>query len=100
MAKKHIRVGVIGATGYGGVGLIELLLNHPFATIGGLMAKHDIGKPISTIYPHLRGFCDLKVFDPRDPECPDDFDIVFYATPDGVGQKGAASFLRRGRPTL
>lgn len=96
MAKKHITVGVIGATGYGGVGLIELLLNHPFATIGGLMAKHDIDKPISTIYPHLRGFCDLKVFDPLDPECPDDFDIVFYATPDGVGQGDASRWLDRG----
>lgn len=96
MANKHIRVGVIGATGYGGVGLIELLLNHPFASIGGLMAKHDIDKPISTIYPHLRGFCDLKVFDPTDPECPDDFDIVVYATPDGVGQRDASRWLERG----
>jgi N-acetyl-gamma-glutamyl-phosphate reductase len=96
MTNKHIRVGVIGATGYGGVGLIELLINHPFAAIGGLMAKQDINKPISTIYPHLKGFCDLKVFDPLDPECPDDFDIVFYATPDGVGQGNAGRWLARG----
>ena len=96
MKNKHITVGVIGATGYGGVGLIELLINHPLASIGGLMAKHDIEKPISTIYPHLRGFCDLKVFDPLDPECPDDFDIVFYATPDGVGQRDASRWLDRG----
>ncbi len=95
MAKKHITAGVIGATGYGGVGLIELLINHPFVAIGALMAKHDIEKPISTIYPHLKGFCDLKVFDPLDPECPNDFDIVFYATPDGVGQKDARRWLDR-----
>jgi N-acetyl-gamma-glutamyl-phosphate reductase len=96
MMKKHITAGVIGATGYGGVGLIELLIKHPFVTIGALMAKHDINKPISMIYPHLRGFCDLKVFDPLDPECPDDFDIVFYATPDGVGQRDARRWLDRG----
>lgn len=96
MTKKHIRVGVIGATGYGGVGLIELLINHPFAAIGGLMAKQDINKSISTIYPHLKGFCDLKVFDPLDPECPNDFDMVFYATPDGVGQRNAGTWLDRG----
>jgi N-acetyl-gamma-glutamyl-phosphate reductase len=95
MTNKHIRVGIVGATGYGGVGLIELLINHPFAAIGGLMAKQDINKPISTIYPHLKGFCDLKVFDPLDPECPDDFDIVVYATPDGVGQKNAGIWLNR-----
>jgi N-acetyl-gamma-glutamyl-phosphate reductase len=96
MMKKHITAGVIGATGYGGVGLIELLINHPFVTVGALMAKHDINKPISRIYPHLRGFCDLKVFDPLDRECPDDFDIVFYATPDGVGQNDARRWLDRG----
>jgi N-acetyl-gamma-glutamyl-phosphate reductase len=96
MTKKHISVGVIGATGYGGVGLVELLINHPFAAIGGLMAKQDINKPISTIYPHLRGFCDLRVYDHLDPECPDNFDIVFYATPDGVGQMDASRWLDRG----
>ncbi len=96
MSKKKIRAGIIGATGYGGVGLIELLINHPYITIGALMAKHDIHKPISTIYPHLKGFCDLPVFDPSAPDCPDDFDIVFYATPDGVGQKGARRWLNEG----
>jgi len=96
MARKKIRVGLIGATGYGGVGLIELLINHPYVTIGALMAKQDINKPISVIYPHLKGFCDLPVFDPTDFNCPDDFDIVFYATPDGVGQKAARRWLKEG----
>ncbi len=96
MAKKRIRVGIIGAGGYGGVGLIEHLIDHPFATVGALMEKQDVNKPISAIYPHLKGFCDLPLFDPDDPDCPDDFDIVFYATPDGVGQKGAGRWLQKG----
>jgi len=96
MAKKKLRVGLIGATGYGGVGLIELLINHPYISIAALMAKQEIDKPISAIYPHLKGFCDLPVFDPADPKCPHDFDIVFYATPDGVGQKEARKWLNKG----
>jgi N-acetyl-gamma-glutamyl-phosphate reductase len=96
MAEKKIRVGLIGATGYGGVGLIELLVNHPHVIIGALMAKQEIDRPISVIYPHLKGFCDLPVFDPADPNCPDDFAIVFYATPDGVGQKEARRWLEQG----
>ena len=95
MAKKKIHVGLIGATGYGGVGLIKLLINHPLITLAALMAKQETGKPISEVYPHLKGFCDLPVFDPADPQCPDDFDIVFYATPDGVGQKEAAKWLQQ-----
>ncbi|MEA3358302.1 MAG: N-acetyl-gamma-glutamyl-phosphate reductase [Thermodesulfobacteriota bacterium] len=96
MKKDKIKVGLIGATGYGGVGLIELLIGHPHVSLRALMAKQDINKPISTIYPHLKGFCDLPVYDPTDPECPDDFDIVFYATPDGVGQKDARKWLDKG----
>lgn len=93
---RKIRAGLIGATGYGGVGLIELLISHPSAVIRALMAKHDIGKPISEIYPHLKGFCDLPVLDLTDPKCPEDFDVVFFATPDGVGQKEARKWLSRG----
>jgi N-acetyl-gamma-glutamyl-phosphate reductase len=93
---KRIKVGIIGAGGYGGCGAVELLRAHPFAEIGALIDKQDVGKRISDLYPHLYGFCDLPLTDPQDPRCPDDFDVVFFATPDGVGQKGAAKWLGRG----
>jgi len=96
MGNKNIRAGIIGTAGYGGIGLIELLINHPFVAIRALIDKYDIGKPISEIYPHLWGFCDLPIFDISDPNCPDDFDVVFYATPDGVGQKDARRWLQKG----
>ncbi len=95
MKDKIIKAGIIGAAGYGGIGLTELLINHPFVTIGALIDKYDIGKPISELYPHLRGFCDLPIFDVSDPDCPDDFDVVFFATPDGVGQKDARRWLQK-----
>jgi len=91
-----IRVGMIGAGGYGGCGAIELLLGHPQAEIAALIDKEDVGKPISALYPHLKGFCDLPLLDPNDPNRPDDFHVVFFATPDGVGQKEAPSWLGKG----
>jgi N-acetyl-gamma-glutamyl-phosphate reductase len=91
-----IRVGIIGAGGYGGCGAIELLTRHPYAEIAALIDKQDVGKPISELYPHLMGFCDLPLIDPDDPDCPDDFHVVFFATPDGVGQKEAHSWLDKG----
>ena len=57
-----IKAGIIGAGGYGGCGAIELLLGHPCVEISGLIARHDTGMLISDIYPHLKGFCDLKIF--------------------------------------
>jgi len=93
---EKIRVGIIGAGGYGGCGAIELLLNHPNAEVGALIDKQDVGRPISDLYPHLKGFCDLPIMDPDDPDCPDDFHVVFFATPDGVGQKIAPSWMEKG----
>ncbi len=93
---RHIKVGIIGATGYGGVGLTELLIRHPMVEIVALMAKQDINKPISEVYPHLKGFCDLPVLDVEDPRCSNNFDLVFYATPDGVGQRGAGKWIDKG----
>lgn len=91
-----IKVGLVGAGGYGGCGAIELLQNHPHAEIGALIDKQEVGSPISDLYPHLTGFCDLPLIDPDDPNCPDDFQVVFFATPDGVGQKEAHSWLKKG----
>lgn len=93
---KKIKVGIIGAGGYGGCGAIEILIEHPNVELCALMAKHETGRPISEIYPHLKGFCDLMVYEPEDPNCPDDFDVVFYSTPDGVGQNSAKKWMDKG----
>ncbi|MBK5099963.1 MAG: N-acetyl-gamma-glutamyl-phosphate reductase [Desulfobacteraceae bacterium] len=91
-----IKVAIIGAGGYGGCGAIELLQSHPHAEISALIDTQDVGKPISDLYPHLTGFCDLPLMAPDDPDCPDDFDVLFFATPDGVGQEIAPAWLNKG----
>jgi len=90
---EKIKVGIIGAGGYGGCGAVELLSAHPKVEIRALMDKQDVGKPMSDLYPHLTGFCDMAIIDPDDSNCPDDFDVVFFSTPDGVGQQGALKWL-------
>jgi N-acetyl-gamma-glutamyl-phosphate reductase len=92
---KKIRAAIIGAGGYGGCGATELLVGHPDAEIVALFDKQDIGRPISDLYPHLRGFCDLPLLDPGDPNRPQDFDVAFFSTPDGVGQNEAKHWLNK-----
>jgi len=87
---------IIGAGGYGGVGMIELLLQHPEVELGALVDVADVGTPISTLYPHLAGFCDLPLREPTDPVAQEPADVVFCATPDGVGMKLAAEILATG----
>lgn len=91
-----IRAQIVGATGYGGLGMTELLLRHPQITITSLLAKQDTGRPISDVYPHLRGFCDLTVQDANSDTVGADADLVIFATPDGVSQEYARGLLAAG----
>ena len=91
-----IKVKVIGCGGYGGLGIVELLLRHPEAKIQTLVAATETGMPMSDLYPHLKGFCDLPIWKPDDEAAQEPADVVFFATPDGVGQRGAGAELAKG----
>lgn len=91
---------IVGATGYGGLGMTELLLRHPQFTVTSLLAKQDVGKRISDVYPHLRGFCDMTVDDANADTVGQDADIVIFATPDGVAQSYAPALLDAGVKVL
>ncbi|RMF90653.1 MAG: N-acetyl-gamma-glutamyl-phosphate reductase [Nitrospinota bacterium] len=91
-----IRAQVVGATGYGGVGIVELLLRHPEVEITSLMGKQDVGQPLSSYFPHLQGFCD-RVVEESDPErIGEGVDVVICSTPDRVGMQYAKRVLERG----
>lgn len=91
-----IKAKIIGAGGYGGVGITELLTNHPKAEVGALVDIENVGATISDVYPHLAGFCDQKIVAPDSPEANGSFDVTFMATPDGVGMKLAQTELDHG----
>ncbi|NLG36061.1 MAG: N-acetyl-gamma-glutamyl-phosphate reductase [Lentisphaerae bacterium] len=91
-----IKVKVVGCGGYGGVGMVELLLRHPEAQIQTLVAATETGMPMSDLYPHLKGFCDLPILKPDDPAAQEPADVVFFSTPDRVGMAQAPAELAKG----
>ncbi|MDA0577330.1 MAG: N-acetyl-gamma-glutamyl-phosphate reductase [Verrucomicrobia bacterium] len=95
-----IRAKVIGATGYGGVGICELLLQHPEVTIGALVAIENVGKPLSDSYPHLAGHLDTIVQSPNATDAQSPHDVVFMSTPDRVGMKLAQAELEKGAKVI
>lgn len=99
MAEKK-RVKIVGATGYGGVGMIELLLSHPQLEAGCLVALQDVGKPINEVYPHLDGLIDQMVVAPDSPEAQQAYDLVIFSTPDGVGMRDVRVELERGAQVI
>ncbi len=58
------RAVIVGATGFGGLGLLELLYRHPEIEVTELYARKDIGKKISDVFPHLAGKYDMAVLMP------------------------------------
>jgi N-acetyl-gamma-glutamyl-phosphate reductase len=95
-----IKAKVVGAGGYGGVGITELLLRHPDAKIACLVDVTDVGSPMSALYPHLAGFCDEKIVAPDSAEAREPADVVFFSTPDGVGMVAAKDELARGTKVI
>jgi N-acetyl-gamma-glutamyl-phosphate reductase len=95
MKKKAI---IIGATGFGGMGLIEILTRHPHIEITQLIARKDTNVPVSSVFPHLKGYCDLPVEDPDKIRY--DADIAFFSTPDRAGMTIIHEFFKRGIPVI
>ena len=95
-----IKVKVVGCGGYGGVGIVELLLRHPEAKIQTLVAATETGMAMSELYPHLKGFCDLPILKPDDPAAQEPADVVFFSTPDGVGMVQAQAELAKGAKVI
>jgi N-acetyl-gamma-glutamyl-phosphate reductase len=93
-----VRVKLIGAGGYGGIGLVELLLRHPEARLVALVDVQGVGQRLSDVWPYLSGHCDLSILAPDAPELAElAVDVTFSATPDGAGQAAAPAELGLGR---
>ncbi len=95
-----IKAKVVGAGGYGGVGITELLLRHPETEIGCLVSLSDTDRKMSDVFPHLQGFCDEVIVAPDDPKAAEPYDVVFFSTPDRVGMQKASEELARGAKVI
>jgi N-acetyl-gamma-glutamyl-phosphate reductase len=94
------RVQLVGATGYGGLGVLELLLGHPHFEVVSLVARDDAGRRIDEVYPHLSARCDLTVQSPTDLGVGEGCDVVVFATPDRVSQGYARALADAGVPFI
>lgn len=74
------RVGIVGASGYGGVELVRLLDGHPAIEVSVLAAHSQAGTRVAELFPNLAG---SRRFDAIDVEQLAGLDLVFLATPHG-----------------
>lgn len=89
------RIGIIGASGYGGVQLVKLLLEHPFVEITYLAGNSSIGKEFGEIYPHLAHQVKFKVEAIDTVAIAERCDVVFIGLPNGLACKLAPELLAK-----
>ena len=89
-----IKVGVAGATGYAGEEVIKILVNHKGVKITELSAIIEKEKPISSIFPALKGRCDLICRKPDAEKMAKNIDLVFLALPHKISMEIAPLFLK------
>ncbi|MCW8964357.1 MAG: N-acetyl-gamma-glutamyl-phosphate reductase [Gammaproteobacteria bacterium] len=90
-----IEAGIVGGTGYTGVELLRLLSGHDQVNIKVITSRAEAGKPVSDLYPNLRGHVDIPFSEP-DIGVLRECDVVFFATPNGIAMTMAAELLEAG----
>ncbi|MBW3622377.1 MAG: N-acetyl-gamma-glutamyl-phosphate reductase [Armatimonadetes bacterium] len=93
---EKLRVGVIGATGYGGMELVRLLLGHPHVSLTYVTSETFQGQPLGEVLPHFRGFTNLTLhsFDPT--YATNSRDLLFLAWQPGRAMEVAPELLKHG----
>lgn len=96
----RIPVGIVGASGYGGVQLVRLLMDHPRLELAYLGGESSAGQAFSELYPHL-GHRVQQVIEPLDlDKIADRCQVVFLSLPNGLAFKMAPTLLAKGCKVL
>ncbi len=91
-----IKVGIAGASGYTGVELVKLISNHPKARLETITSSSYKGKPLTDIFPSMRGFESLICEDLDAQALSTRVDLMFLALPHKVSMSYAAPLIEQG----
>jgi len=89
-----IRVGIIGASGYGGSELLRILLFHPQIELALVTANEHAGKRVDSVHPNLTKLTDLRFDSMPDPRELEGLDCVFLGLPHGAAMQIVPSIPR------
>ena len=90
---KKIKVSIVGGSGYTGVELLRILVNHPNITLDQITSRTEHGINVEDHYPFFRGKLKHKFIDPEKADFSKS-DLVFFATPNGIAMNHANFLLK------
>lgn len=92
---KKISASIVGVTGYTGIELVRLLVNHPYVELKHLVSQTHTGEKLSDVWPHLKNICDLALTAKDVKEVGEESEIVFLALPHHESQKIVPNILNK-----
>ena len=96
---KSKKVAIIGASGYSGEVLVQLLLNHPHAELVAVTSRQNAGQTLAQVFPKFASHPkskSLRFVDPNVELLAKQADVVFLALPHGVAAEYAVPLLNAG----
>ena len=99
-SQKKVSVAIIGASGYTGVELVRLLSVHPLAQLVAVTSRQHTGQPMSSVFPSLRGICDLPFEEPDIAGICRRAEIIFTAVPHKTAMLVAPEILAAGKKLI
>jgi N-acetyl-gamma-glutamyl-phosphate reductase len=96
----RVPVGIVGASGYGGVQLVRLLQDHPKLEVVYLGGESSAGKAFNELYPHLGNQINLTIEAINLDSIADRCQVVFLSLPNGLACDMAPALLEKGCKVL
>ncbi|MEA5617706.1 N-acetyl-gamma-glutamyl-phosphate reductase [Cronbergia sp. UHCC 0137] len=97
---RRVPVGIVGASGYGGVQLVKLLMDHPEVELVYLGGESSAGKSFGDIYPHFGNIINLPIEAVEAEIIASRCEVVFLSLPNGLACKITPDLLEKGCKVL
>ena len=97
---KKINVAIIGGSGYTGLELIKILLNHKNVNLRYITSRQFENSHIKDIFPSLSKFDELKFISLDIERISSECDIIFTALPHKASMKVVNEFFERGKKII
>lgn len=95
-----VKVGILGASGYGGSELIRRLGRHEHVELTGFASRQYLGQPLEACWPQLAGLpLGRQVFDDNDAVIAG-ADVLFFATPHAATAPLVAQAIAAGKQAI
>jgi N-acetyl-gamma-glutamyl-phosphate reductase len=95
-----LKVAIVGASGYTGVELLRILHSHPEVAVTCVTSEQNAGRPVSDVFPTLRGRIDIPLENLEPVKIAEKVDIVFTALPHKAAMEVVPTFLKMGKDVI